>query len=535
MKAPIRSEGAIAFSLILVILKATTGVTALVGVHASSVAETVVYPHKVGWERGWGAGFPGVEVEISESGGMVNVNSSWPVTLDPLRLKNLDVMPRSLTILYIDNTLRCYFENGAPAPLTCIKRLGLYLLECPKYSTTISQNFSFFMTNEVAPHDSGGGALYTMGLDRGGYIASYLSLERGTKAIHKALEHIFLKPVLEVRDGTITSTPQVVALESQDFDSFALLTRFESNTQCRAVFEIAAQETIGGSSGSVQVFLQSRWEVKPLFTLLPATVDIDPDTLNLKSRGKWITCYIELPKPYNVKDIDATTVKLIINGTAVPAESRLTGIGDYDDDSTSDLMVKFDRKAVEGLIDDNVVTMVVRGEVARIPFEGSDTIRVIKNSPALDDLTPDNLTDQVAEDLSPENLAPDRVESQPSLDDLTPDNLTDQVAEDLSPENLAPDRVESQPSLDKGARSPRRRLSAGSGLTALHQAKSLGDDEVAVCYNGDYLEIPGVCGILVHPGLENRPTMSSGEENMLGFGGQAREVKHKSSIESELQ
>ena len=45
---------------------------------------------------------------------------------------------------------------------------------------------------------------------------------------------------------------------------------------------------------------------------------------------------------------------------------------------------------------------------------------------------------------------------------------------------------------NEGDGSPRRWLSAGSGLTALHQAESLVHDEVAVSCNGGYPEIPGI-------------------------------------------
>ncbi|MBW2742309.1 MAG: hypothetical protein JRE64_26535 [Deltaproteobacteria bacterium] len=42
----------------------------------------------------------------------------------------------------------------------------------------------------------------------------------------------------------------------------------------------------------------------------PCTIDIHPDTLNKKSKGKYITCYIELPEAYSVEDIDIDTVML---------------------------------------------------------------------------------------------------------------------------------------------------------------------------------------------------------------------------------
>ncbi len=114
-----------------------------------------------------------------------------------------------------------------------------------------------------------------------------------------------------------------------------------------------------------------------------ASVDIDPNTLNLKSRGKWVTVYIELPESYDVYDIDINTVML--NGE-VPAESDPkygfvkdpeSRIGDYDDDGIPDCMVKFDRLAVQGILAvGDEVEITVTGEVGGIPFEGSDIIRV---------------------------------------------------------------------------------------------------------------------------------------------------------------
>jgi hypothetical protein len=44
--------------------------------------------------------------------------------------------------------------------------------------------------------------------------------------------------------------------------------------------------------------------------VIPATIDIDPDTVNLKSKGKFITCYIKLPEGYSVEDIDIDSVTL---------------------------------------------------------------------------------------------------------------------------------------------------------------------------------------------------------------------------------
>ena len=41
---------------------------------------------------------------------------------------------------------------------------------------------------------------------------------------------------------------------------------------------------------------------------IPADVDIVPDTLNLSSKGKWITCFIQLPEGYDVADISSCSI-----------------------------------------------------------------------------------------------------------------------------------------------------------------------------------------------------------------------------------
>jgi len=109
---------------------------------------------------------------------------------------------------------------------------------------------------------------------------------------------------------------------------------------------------------------------------IQATIDINPDTLNLNSKGKWITCYIELPGDYDVEDIKVSTIKL---NDEVPAESRPTGIGDCDGDGIVELMVKFDRSAVQEILEaGDDVEITVTGELdVDTKFEGSDTIRVI--------------------------------------------------------------------------------------------------------------------------------------------------------------
>ncbi len=151
-----------------------------------------------------------------------------------------------------------------------------------------------------------------------------------------------------------------------------------------AVLASAAKLTVNG--GTLQVFTFPV-DLGPI----PATVDIDPDTLNPDSQGNHVMAYVELPEPWDVADIDVTTVTLRVAGIVGPgcsepsesfvaAESSPTEVGDHDSDGIADRMVKFSRpdvivlitgKAVNGL-----VTLVVPGQLisSGATFEGCDTI-----------------------------------------------------------------------------------------------------------------------------------------------------------------
>lgn len=109
------------------------------------------------------------------------------------------------------------------------------------------------------------------------------------------------------------------------------------------------------------------------------TIDFDPENLNLKSKGQWITCYIELPEGRDVAEIDPST--LLLNG-AVSAETHPTCIGDHDGDGVPDLMVKFNRATVvQYLVSQGIefanVTMTLAGQLNDgTTFAGSDVLKV---------------------------------------------------------------------------------------------------------------------------------------------------------------
>jgi hypothetical protein len=121
---------------------------------------------------------------------------------------------------------------------------------------------------------------------------------------------------------------------------------------------------------------------------IEATIDIDPNELNLKSNGKWVTCSIELPTGHNVNDINLSTVALsAIDGQ--PLDPLLyregpTGLGDYDHDQIRDLMVKFDRQKLIAILrdmgygdGDRPELTVTGGLTGNTTFKGVDTIGLI--------------------------------------------------------------------------------------------------------------------------------------------------------------
>ena len=116
-------------------------------------------------------------------------------------------------------------------------------------------------------------------------------------------------------------------------------------------------------------------------SLISATIDVKPDTLNKTSPGGAVTAYIEIPE-YDVNDIDVSKVLLSTNNGNVPAQLSPSEVGDYDNDNIPDRMVTFDKGAVIRIVDvGDKVKLTISGMVSGLKFEGVDEIRVIGEQP----------------------------------------------------------------------------------------------------------------------------------------------------------
>ncbi len=112
-------------------------------------------------------------------------------------------------------------------------------------------------------------------------------------------------------------------------------------------------------------------------SVVVGALDFDPDVVNLKSGGKYVTGYLELPDGYSVREVFVPSVKL--NG-AVYAETCFgVQIFDTDRDGVEELMLKFakaDAKAT--LAPGDCVTVYVAGVMNDgMPFMADDVIVVI--------------------------------------------------------------------------------------------------------------------------------------------------------------
>ena len=149
------------------------------------------------------------------------------------------------------------------------------------------------------------------------------------------------------------------------------------------IYNVKGVEFGAGSSDAIGEAYFDGIRVYRIPSYVQATVDIDPDALNLKSKGKFITFYIEPLDGYNVEDIDIDSVALTrIDDDLLDPPLYIVGpseIGDYDDDGITDLMVKFDKQELISLLEVGDEELTVSGELMDgRQFEGSYTIKVIE-------------------------------------------------------------------------------------------------------------------------------------------------------------
>ena len=126
--------------------------------------------------------------------------------------------------------------------------------------------------------------------------------------------------------------------------------------------------TEGDPDDAKEQVVQRMVDQKIKLRTIEASIEIHPETLNLKSKGKWVTCIIELPEYLKEADIDPDTV--VLEGSILAEKPVLTG---------HSLNVKFDRYELEELLSagEDIVLTVSGALYDGMRFEGTDTINAI--------------------------------------------------------------------------------------------------------------------------------------------------------------
>ncbi len=103
--------------------------------------------------------------------------------------------------------------------------------------------------------------------------------------------------------------------------------------------------------------------------LIEAEIEINPKILNLKSKGKWITCHIWLPEEYDVADVNSYRIFL---------QGELEAEWVWFNEQQQVVAARFNRSAVQEILMPGEVELTVTGELTDgTKFTGMDTVRVI--------------------------------------------------------------------------------------------------------------------------------------------------------------
>ena len=202
-------------------------------------------------------------------------------------------------------------------------------------------------------------------LDEDGHTQEVSGMYYMIRDINGKLEDTVAMPKLKLGDYQINVVPKIDALPT---DTYTLEVVVNGQT-----IVLAENVPISDIPRTPYIIRSTETGIVPI---IPAFVDFNPDTLNLGSKGKYVTTYIELPTSYDISNIVLSKIKL---NNQISPEIEPTKIGDYDNNGVLDLMVKFNRSIVQDIfsVGEKVKITIAGKLVDDNLFEGSDFIKVI--------------------------------------------------------------------------------------------------------------------------------------------------------------
>ena len=133
----------------------------------------------------------------------------------------------------------------------------------------------------------------------------------------------------------------------------------------------------------------------------PVAVDFHlfPGWLNLRSRGRWVTAFIQPPAPYSIADIDIASLRLNGVPAVMQPAHRFEGRG-------HDLVVKFSRQALAATLSPaDHVPVTLTGDIGATCFQAVDYVRVMApkvHKPCTGDHLLAGATTEVTWDVDPD-------------------------------------------------------------------------------------------------------------------------------------
>ncbi len=134
---------------------------------------------------------------------------------------------------------------------------------------------------------------------------------------------------------------------------------------------------IGDAPYLVGEFSRDRYPLVRPFETIHGQLEVQPNVINLNSKARYVTAFIELPDGYKGSNIDPGSIRL--NGTIAPHLQAPVIITDHNGDNIPDLIVKFDLQDVRVFFSrPGIYTLAVTGNtiVGGRPFITFDRILV---------------------------------------------------------------------------------------------------------------------------------------------------------------
>jgi len=109
-----------------------------------------------------------------------------------------------------------------------------------------------------------------------------------------------------------------------------------------------------------------------LIPVVYANMKIKPETLNLASKGKWISCHIKLPEDHNVADVEPNSIVLEYDANEIEPEWL------WFNEKQNVVMARFERSELAEILEPGDVELTVTGHLMDGSyFVGTETIKVI--------------------------------------------------------------------------------------------------------------------------------------------------------------